>query len=784
MSKAENSMMDEPVASDTPRPNVAAALEAIGRGFQPIPIVTGGKKPMIPGWPNLHWDNTQDGLKTAQAEFERWGDEEHDHRNVGVLLGERGGSLIDVDLDHPKTRRLQDHFLPPTPAVSGRGNRPNTHYWYRAREGTLQGTKQFRMPRQTSGAEGQMIVEYRSTGGQTVIPPSQHPEGDQYEWTGEPWGGAEGPAEVDGRALALQVALLGLCTLLVDNWPKQGGRNSAFLALAGGLLRVGEGIHPYWERNAEVVIEAIGDATGDEDGGRTRVSETLKPTIRRLRSGKSASGWGNLAKLIGDDTVKQARNILAEIESLAGLPPRTSANFSIAGANAALEQAAAQRTATAGSPPPAGPITHAERLERLGGSLPREDDETLPSEDFTAPDAGDGSLDPLEQREGTWEALDLEPYLAGEVQSVMPTLLDRVDGQSLLYPGRLNMLYGNSESAKSWLSMFTAIQVLEVGGRVVYLDFEDEPVNAIQRMKLLGASDDDLRKSFRYVRPEDPLAPMQRSKWGEDRSTEVGLLNNRIFTELLEKHDPTLVVADGMTMLYSLHGLDTNDSVQTDIITTWLKTLTRNGRSTVIVVDHAPKNSERGALPLGSQHKVSMVQGSLLQTYPTSQPMPGAVGEVELIVLKDRPGQVRAVASKTGKKAQLVAKFIMDSTQSGVVRATLEAPTAAATATSGPQTLDLSQSRAAERSELKLQRRDAILALFDNQLGRQLTLKEVLAGLPNKRLPGTEGASSKTSARLAALRKVLDDYLVTDGYLMRERRGQAVVYTLAMADPD
>ena len=75
-----------------------------------------------------------------------------------------------------------------------------------------------------------------------MIPPSIHPSGESYRWEGTPWGGEDGPAVVNGRVLATQVALLALGTVLLDGWPKQGSRHEAYLALAGGLLRQGDGI--------------------------------------------------------------------------------------------------------------------------------------------------------------------------------------------------------------------------------------------------------------------------------------------------------------------------------------------------------------------------------------------------------------------------------------------------------------------------------------------------------------------------------------------------------------
>ena len=72
-------------------------------------------------------------------------------------------------------------------------------------------------------------------------------------------------------------------------------------------------------------------------------------------------------------------------------------------------------------------------------------------------------------------------------------------------------------------------------------------------------------------------------------------------------------------------------------------------------------------MPIGSQHKVAMVQGTLLQVWPIKQPMPGDVGEMELVVLKDRPGQVRAHSQKTGGrgKAQVAGVVTLDSRTEG-----------------------------------------------------------------------------------------------------------------------
>ena len=660
------------------------------------------------------------------------------------MLGEPSGGLIDVDLDHHLTNRLKDHFLPPTPARSGRASRPNSHYWYIAKPGTLQGTRAYKLEDRKT-----VTVEYRSTGGQTALPGNLHPSGELYEWTGSAsWGGESGPAEVDGRVLAVQVALLGLCTLLVSGWATEGSRHEAYLALAGGLLRVGDGVHPYWAKNAGVVIGAIADATGDDAGAESRIHEVMGTTLRRLREGKQVAGFGKLSTILGEDVVRQARVLLSEVESAAGLPARTSGDLS---------------------------------LEKLAdASKPNENTEHDGDHPDDLPDIEE---DPLGERSSSWAPVDLGPYISGQVQEVVPSVMEREDGQFLMYPGRLNMLYGPSESAKSWIAMFTCLQAMERGERVIYLDFEDEPVNALNRMRLLGASIDDLEHNFTYVRPEEPLATMQRSRWGEDQATDVGRRSEAAFARMLAEVDPSLIVADGMTVLYGLHGLDSNDSVQTDVITTWLKALSRNGRTTVILVDHTAKNPQRGSLPIGSQHKVSMVQGSLLQAYPVAQPMPGAVGEVELIVLKDRPGKVREASQKSGEKAQLAARVVMDSTTPGETRMKLEAPQpkpAAPTNLKGGDKVDIDMrmSRDAERADRHAEENAKVLGLFGNILGRSLGIREIAGGLV-----GAARLEDLTDLDLRRARKTVAR-LQQEGYLDAEGTTRDRRYVLQLAEVD
>ncbi|MCA9214268.1 MAG: bifunctional DNA primase/polymerase [Planctomycetales bacterium] len=93
--------------------------------------------------------------------------------NVGIILGEPSGWLVDVDLDCPEAIELAESYLPPTPAITGRPSSPKSHRWYIASGATTQ--------KHSDPNDGSMVVELRSTGGQTVVGPSIHPDGEPYD---------------------------------------------------------------------------------------------------------------------------------------------------------------------------------------------------------------------------------------------------------------------------------------------------------------------------------------------------------------------------------------------------------------------------------------------------------------------------------------------------------------------------------------------------------------------------------------------------------------------------
>ncbi|TWU46436.1 bifunctional DNA primase/polymerase [Rubripirellula reticaptiva] len=133
------------------------------RGWYSVPLRPRSKSPARRDWTNL---------RLNPEVFPEQG-------NIGIILGEPSGWLVDVDLDCPEAIELADSYLPPTQAITGRPTAQRSHRWYIAIGATTE--------KHTDPSDGSMIVELRSTGTQTVVGPSIHPDGEVYErLDGEP----------------------------------------------------------------------------------------------------------------------------------------------------------------------------------------------------------------------------------------------------------------------------------------------------------------------------------------------------------------------------------------------------------------------------------------------------------------------------------------------------------------------------------------------------------------------------------------------------------------------
>lgn len=255
----------------------------------------------------------------------------------------------------------------------------------------------------------------------------------------------------------------------------------------------------------------------------------------------------------------------------------------------------------------------------------------------------------------SWERIDLGPYLDGTIELVKPAYLPRVDGEFLLYPGKVHTVSAEPESGKGWLVLAACAERLNAGDYVLYVDFEDGPATISERMLALMVEPDVIRERMIYLRPEDALGEQGRA----------------LVEDFINNYAPTLCVADGVTEAMHLHGWSIKEN---DDVAAFLKAVPRlmvRGGAAVILIDHVVKDREsRGRFAIGGQHKLAGVDVALKLdvVHPFGR---GREGVAKITVDKDRPGYLRAFAG-AGKH---LARLHLESTADGLeVLARLELP--------------------------------------------------------------------------------------------------------------
>src|SRR6266581_547712 len=94
------------------------AHQYLDRGFAPVPVEFKTKSPKVNAWPDFRLKREQ-VLSVFQLPC-----------NIGIILGEASGGLIDIDLDCSEAIDLAPYILPPTGMIFGRGSKPASHRIY------------------------------------------------------------------------------------------------------------------------------------------------------------------------------------------------------------------------------------------------------------------------------------------------------------------------------------------------------------------------------------------------------------------------------------------------------------------------------------------------------------------------------------------------------------------------------------------------------------------------------------------------------------------------------
>ncbi|AXB47293.1 hypothetical protein A4R43_36610 [Amycolatopsis albispora] len=259
---------------------------------------------------------------------------------------------------------------------------------------------------------------------------------------------------------------------------------------------------------------------------------------------------------------------------------------------------------------------------------------------------------PGEDDEPSWMPKDLTAILDGTHKPLEPTVLARTDGRCMFYPGKIHWVSGESESGKSWLCIQAAVEVIRAGGRVMYVDYEDDGPETVRRFQSLGLSRDQILNQLDYINPDArPDSNDERAQWQFLLTREGGY---------------GLVVIDAVTEALSIEGKSSNDN---DEIASWVRrvprTLAEHTGAAVVCIDHVTKNADtRGRFSIGGQYKMAGINGAAFIVEPVDPIAPGRVGRMRIKVAKDRGGQVRKHARGWDKRdrLQMFADAVMDAT--------------------------------------------------------------------------------------------------------------------------
>jgi hypothetical protein len=265
---------------------VQAAQYYLARGLHPIPIPFREKAPKFSDWPTL---------RLTEAELPSYFNGAP--CNIGLILGCEYGDT-DIDLDCAEAVAIAGEFLPGTGFVFGRKSKPASHHFYRC-------DPPVRSKRYIDAVNKGCLVELRcrkadgSTGLQTIVPPSVHPEGEQIRF--EP--GCNGhPANVDAVLLQAAVAKIAAASLLTRHWPREkAGRNTAFIALAGAFARAGWALEDALVFH-QAIYRALWGMGADFDACRAEVTSTYDKHL----GGFETTGKRSLADLVNNRAVYTA----------------------------------------------------------------------------------------------------------------------------------------------------------------------------------------------------------------------------------------------------------------------------------------------------------------------------------------------------------------------------------------------------------------------------------------------------------------------------------------------
>jgi hypothetical protein len=278
-------------------------------------------------------------------------------------------------------------------------------------------------------------------------------------------------------------------------------------------------------------------------------------------------------------------------------------------------------------------------------TVPHQTPVALYGEDYPEPEEWQLDPDGVEPEPPAPLYADIAAFLDGGIPAPpRPVCLRREDGHALFYAGKVNVLFGDPESGKSWIAYAAVAQVLADGRRCAIVDVDHNGLReVVTRLLALGAPRDAVAdpEKFRYYEPED----------GE------GLI---LTVHELRGWRPAVAVVDSIGEVLPMLGLSSNSPDDYTSAHRRVLTALSTAGAAVIAIDHMPKSEDARAMgQTGTMAKRRAVNGASIRVTVRDQFAPGRGGTAALVIHKDRPGGLRATCPSDGKY-QPAGLFVME----------------------------------------------------------------------------------------------------------------------------
>lgn len=252
----------------------------------------------------------------------------------------------------------------------------------------------------------------------------------------------------------------------------------------------------------------------------------------------------------------------------------------------------------------------------------------------------------------SWQPIPLGPVLSGVRSQPEPEILRRDDYQDLLYRNSVNGLHGDSGTGKGWVVCVAILEQLRAGRFACYIDLEDNESSIVARLRILGATDDEIDRLLLYVRPSVPFD-----------QTAVEYL-----CKLIDERSVSLIVIDSVGEAFALEGLDENKDSE---VGPWIRRVARPLAETgaaVLLVDHSTKAGDNTLHPSGSKRKRAAITGASYLVEAVDPLVKGSGGRLRITCAKDRHG--------TYRRGEVAGELVLTPTATDGLRAVIYAPKA------------------------------------------------------------------------------------------------------------